>query len=312
MSSASTSNITSRSAHSFQPSGQPPDASKLQAFSITSQAPSAQTSPACGNGRKPSAKQVSVWFSSPLRCLLAQCCQKPAWLLVTQAFFALGWLRAASSKVIDASWWSGAHVESFVADHNSLALPWAFPLAEFAVAHAAQLVAVVVVVAQCFVGAALLTNRFVSAALAVGLGMNFVFLTCGAVNPSVFYIVGQGALVLWLLDSDNTSPERARTLGLVTWLAGALLVISVPFAQTVQPSQVIEDPACVLSLVSILTILALTLLRIQTSDRFNSEPEDPSDSVEGYFFSSSQAHRPVSQTQQYCISTTSGQSPREN
>lgn len=206
----------------------------------------------------------SVWgqlrkWAAPVSPFLRYCSEKPTWIVITQIFFGLGWIRAASSKIIDNTWWNGDHIRHFAAAHETHTLPWAQLIVQTATHNASAFIAALVLLAQVFTGVALVTNRFLPTALSVGLTMNVVFMICGAVNPSVFYIIGQGALALWLAESARYCPATERKLKTTVWLAGALLLLTAPFIRTVHPSHVIEDPACVLALVSALTILAMLI-----------------------------------------------------
>lgn len=191
--------------------------------------------------------------------LLAPYRNLPPWIAVTQLFFGLGWLRAAGAKVIDPNWWTGDTIRRFVADHQDLTLPWIEPLLTVVVLPAAALVAVVVVVLQVAVGSALALNRAVMPALLVASTLNLVFVAIGAVNPSAFYLVGQGAVALWYLGRRSPSPGLSRGLQFGVAIAVALAVISVPFIGTVHPAEVIDDPAIMMVTLAGLTALAAEL-----------------------------------------------------
>lgn len=46
----------------------------------------------------------------------------PAWVVVTEVFIGLGWLRAATEKLIDPPWWAGGTISDFLADHDAITL----------------------------------------------------------------------------------------------------------------------------------------------------------------------------------------------
>lgn len=184
--------------------------------------------------------------------------RRAPWVVITQLFFGLGWLRAFAEKAISIDWWTGTTIRSFVAEHEGLALPWIEPLLAV-VDGVAPLMAALVLVLQLGVGLALVANRHVPRALLVAAGLNLVFLAAGAVAPSAFYLLGQGAVALWLVGRRPAEPGLSRWLRLATAVAVALAVISAPFITTLHPAQVIDDPAIMIVLLGGLTALACEL-----------------------------------------------------
>jgi hypothetical protein len=75
----------------------------------------------------------------------------------------------------------------------------------------------------------------------------------GAVNPSAFYLVGQGAVALWHLGCRPPSPALSRGLQYGVAVAVALAVVSVPFIGTIHPAGVIDDPAVMMAMLAGLT-----------------------------------------------------------
>lgn len=183
----------------------------------------------------------------------------PGWVLLTQLFIGLGWLRAAAEKIIDPLWWHGGVLTDFVASRQSTTLAWYQPFLDHVVLTELTAFAVLVVALQLLAGFTLVSGRFVGYGLFAGLVMNFHFLAAGAVNPSAFYILSQGALALWMA-------ERASFAGIHTLLylriaqiwTGVTALISLPFVQTIEPAKVIEDPA-----IMFLTIGALGVITCQ-------------------------------------------------
>ena len=51
----------------------------------------------------------------------------PVWVVVTQVFLGLGWLRAAAEKLISGGWWRGEAIEAFLAEHEAQTLGWYQP-----------------------------------------------------------------------------------------------------------------------------------------------------------------------------------------
>ena len=182
----------------------------------------------------------------------------PAWVVLTQLFIGLGWLRAATEKLIDPAWWRGDVLREFVAAHIDTSLDWYEPFLDTAVLPLAPAVAAVVLVAQLVAGISLATGRRLTVGLTVGMVLNLHFMAAGAVNPSAFYLLAQGAVALWLCERTE-SRTPAGTLRAAA--AGALFVTgsSVPFISTLHPADVVEDPAVMLSLTGALGALGCVL-----------------------------------------------------
>ena len=124
----------------------------------------------------------------------------PPWVVLTQLFIGLGWLRGAAEKLINPQWWEGDTITQFLAGHVDSTLAWYEPFASSFVLSNLSLVGIVVVVGQLIAGLSPVSGRFLGIGLLVGLFMNVNFLVAGAVNPSAFYLVMQGALGLWLIE----------------------------------------------------------------------------------------------------------------
>ena len=183
----------------------------------------------------------------------------PAWVFLTQLFIGLGWLRAATEKLIESSWWNGSGIATFLAEHDELTVGWYQPILDVVVTPRLGLAAIVVVIAQLFVGVSLVSGRFVRSALAVGIFLNLNFLAAGAVNPSAFYLLSQGAIALWLVEQGRTAPRTPGLLRMTAIVAATLAVISLPFVTTLHPAEVIDDPAIMLAMGGILAMLGCDL-----------------------------------------------------
>lgn len=185
--------------------------------------------------------------------------KRPPWLVVTQIFFGLGWLRAAAEKTISVDWWTGNTIRSFVAEHADLSLAWFAPILDQLVVPFAPLVAIGVLLSQLAIGVSLVINRGAASLLWVAMGLNLAFIAAGAVNPSIFYVVGQGAILLWLFGRKRSTASRSAALRLVTAVGVAVAAISAPFINTLHPAEVIDDPAIVLVMFGGLTALSAYL-----------------------------------------------------
>ncbi len=182
----------------------------------------------------------------------------PSWVVVTQLFIGFGWLRAVAEKTIDPGWWTGAVIKDFVITHQDATLGWYQPFIDAVVTPAAPMVALLVVAFQLAAGLSLATGRRIGLGLGVGMFLNMHFLAAGAVTPSAFYLLAQGAIALWIAEQAPTFTSMKR-LGLVAAGAMFLAGLSLPFISTVHPAHVIEDPAVMFAFGGTLATLACLL-----------------------------------------------------
>lgn len=178
----------------------------------------------------------------------------PPWVLLIQLFIGLGWTRAGVEKLSSSDWWNGEELEAFLSEHAGETVTWYQPFIDLVVAPGAIIISFVVMLLQFVLGAALLTNRRVGLALGVGMLLNLNFIAAGAVNPSVFYLLAQGAVLLWI--ADRARDSRTNDALEATMMSGATLtVVSAPWIQTLEPGEVIDDPALMLSTVGCFAVL---------------------------------------------------------
>ena len=162
-------------------------------------------------------------------------------LIPLQLFLAAGWLRAGTEKVIDPSWWTAAALRGFLEEQHPEMLPWFTWFADAVVTPSAPLIAWVVLTAQLAVGGCMLTNRYVRPALWIGIVLNVSFTMAGRVNPSAFYLVMEITLLFAL---SHPVSEAIAIRRAVAWLIPATFIL--PFARTLHPRDVIDDPALML------------------------------------------------------------------
>ena len=179
----------------------------------------------------------------------------PLVLLPLRIFLAAGWLRAAAEKLISSDWWNGTELRTFVVEQHQTALPFFRPIMEHAIPPAAAGVGVAVMLAEIACGLALATGRFMRAALYIGAVMNVAFVFAGRVNPSAFYLVMEIALLFAIADgtigiSPTRATSRTRTAAFA-WFALAL--VFVPYIRTMEPADVIADPAIMCLFLAVIT-----------------------------------------------------------
>jgi thiosulfate dehydrogenase (quinone) large subunit len=183
-------------------------------------------------------------------------------LLPLRLFLAAGWLRAAAEKLIDHEWWSGEKLRSFLDAQHRDALPFFRPVMDSVIAPYAVQVAAAVAILQLLIGLALLVGRPLRTALWAGIVLNVVFVLCGRVNPSAFYLVMEASLLYAVstghLGRGVRTPTARSFLTIGAWLAVAGAMA--PFVRTLEPAEVIDDPAMMLVFLS-LVMAATTFAR---------------------------------------------------
>ncbi len=179
----------------------------------------------------------------------------PSWVLLIQLFIGLGWLRAAAEKVFEPTWWSGVEVQIFLFQQSDHMLGWYRPIATNWIAPYAASVAIAVVAILLFAASSLLSGRLVRLGLFAGMFLNLNFMAAGSVNPSVFYLLAQGVLALWLAEQSLPGKLVPRLLSGVAFLSYVVGVMSLPYIRTIDPAEVISDPAVMLVFSSVLTVI---------------------------------------------------------
>lgn len=169
-------------------------------------------------------------------------------LLPLRLFLAAGWLRASAEKLIDPAWWHGTTLRSFLEAQQHDALPFFRPVMRSVFMPLAGQIAVVVAIGQLLIGLAIAIGRPLRFALWCGVVLNVVFVMCGKVNPSAFYLVMEAALLYAVSTGHMGKAQRTpttRSFALIgAWLVGAAAMA--PFVRTIEPKLVIEDPAMML------------------------------------------------------------------
>lgn len=190
----------------------------------------------------------------------------PAWVLLIQIFIGLGWVRAAVEKLIDVAWWNGFDLTIFLAAQSSRTLGWYTPFADNVVAPNVVWFAAIVVVLQLAVGVSLLSGRAVGIGLMIGMFMNLNFLAAGSVNPSVFYLISQGAVALWLAEKALPGKRVPLALSVIAVMGYILAAMSLPLIRTLHPARVIEDPAIMMVLMGLLAVVGCEMAHRRIKD----------------------------------------------
>lgn len=180
---------------------------------------------------------------------------RPSWVALCELFLGVGWLRAAIAKMGDAGWWSGAEINEFIATHQMETVGWYGPITDF-VASDTALWAAIVLALELAIGVALISSVQLGAGLFAGIFLNINFILVGSPNPSAFYLVLQLGLALWLLEESAAHAASMRWLRRVAAGCTLLGICCLPYARSLDPSVVIDDPALVLATWSFLGAFA--------------------------------------------------------
>jgi uncharacterized membrane protein YphA (DoxX/SURF4 family) len=182
-------------------------------------------------------------------------------LLPLRVFLAAGWIRAGVEKLIDPGWWNGDSLRGFLHAQHHEALPFFRPAMEHLLAPAAVFVAFVVMATQLWCGIAIGTGRGIRGGLRWGVVLNVAFVLAGRVNPSAFYLVMEIVLLFALADAStalptNNASRRSLAGAGVCVLIGAAMT---PFVRTLEPANVIDDPAMMLQFLALIVAASQVL-----------------------------------------------------
>jgi uncharacterized membrane protein YphA (DoxX/SURF4 family) len=188
-------------------------------------------------------------------------------LLPMRIFLAVGWLRAGVEKAIDEHWWSGDGLRTYLDDQHDQALPFMRPIMESAIRPAAVPVAALVVVLEIAIAGAIASGVRLGVALRLAVALNVVFVMTGRVNPSCFYLIMEVALLFalaaGLLGRAPIRVWRPTRWSIAIWLTASIAFT--PFIRTLEPKHVIEDPAIMLTFLSLIVAVGLLLARAHTT-----------------------------------------------
>ncbi|MBT8207404.1 MAG: hypothetical protein KJO18_03950 [Acidimicrobiia bacterium] len=185
-------------------------------------------------------------FRDKARPVISDRLNAPAWVVLVELFIGFGWIRAAVEKIIDPAWWQGNVLEEFIAVNSTDALGWYQWFLAGVVSPQLLAISAVVVIAQVIAGASLISGRRVTTGLLVGMFLNLNFIAAGSVNPSIFYLVCQSALLLAMAQDLARTGVVSATLRAMPTVSLVLVATSLPFVSTIEPSAAVEDPALVL------------------------------------------------------------------
>lgn len=185
----------------------------------------------------------------------------PGSVVLAQLFLGFGWLRAVVAKLVDPDWWAGGIIDEFVGEYDSKTIGWYRPILDSLIVDYTVAWAVVVVALEMFVAVALLTSMRVGTGLAAAIFLNVNFLLVGSTNPSVFYLILQFGLVLWMLESSTAFAANTRRLRLLSVGGVGLAFVCLPYVRTMDPAGVIDDPALVLAMWSVCGVVATVVAR---------------------------------------------------
>ena len=212
-------------------------------------------------------------------------------LVPLRLFIGVGWLRAGVAKAVDADWYDGTALAAFISERLpqvTQTFPWYSWLLEETFLPFAAPLGVIVMVGQVLVGLGVLTGTLTTAALAAGLLMNVNFVLAGSPDPNAFYLViqvtllfaGTGAILggdAWLSrrlrspllvagapSSGHPNTGHRRRLVALATVCLALALSCAPAVATLQPENVMRDPAMILAVTFVLAGMsaAISLARL--------------------------------------------------
>ncbi|MBC8077513.1 MAG: hypothetical protein H7Y32_15675 [Chloroflexales bacterium] len=209
--------------------------------------------------------------------LLSDLRREAAVLVPLRGFIGLGWLRAAMEKVVDPGWADGSSLTTFLLQQEAHA---AFPAYQALMTNAflphTMLLSWIILIGQLLAGAAIVAGFLTRAALIGALFMNINFLLAGVPNPSAFYLVIQGALLMantgmilgvdgwlrqWALGRRASSqavpalsPRQPRRWLLVASVVvfGGIAGAAAPYIRDFSPAGSVHDPAMLVVIVSLM------------------------------------------------------------
>jgi len=175
-------------------------------------------------------------------------------LFPLRGFLALGWLRAAAEKAISLDWWQGNGVRTYLGEQADVALPFMAPISDGLFHPLAMPISLAVVLAQFMIGVCFATAQNLRPAVYVAMTLNLTFLAMGSVTPSAFYLAMQLSLLVGLGPQRNRQRagnwRRRSAVRIGAYLAAGLAMV--PFISTLDPAEVIHDPALMLITIALL------------------------------------------------------------
>lgn len=181
----------------------------------------------------------------------------PSWVLILQLFLAVAWGRSGLANALRDGWWSGQGVLDFLATETGLRVgAYRFVLTGLVEPFPAA-VAVLVVVVELVVAVMLIVNHRPMLALGIAAAFNVQLILAGAVNPSVFFLVGALVIGIWRLETTAGAARLERLSSTV--VVGGIIAIAflAPAVRTLRPDGATEDPALALIFLALLTMVAL-------------------------------------------------------
>lgn len=195
-------------------------------------------------GLGPAYDRLDDWFDRAIASM-------PANIVVAQLFLTMGWTRSAAEKIVSSSWWTGNDLTDFVVDHERHAVGWFAEILHAVVLPSPALWASVVLGIEILIVIGLVMPKRRTFALLTAVGLNIVFVLAGATNPSVFYLVLELSLVLWISEYGAAAANSARRLRAIARGSLVFALASTPLVSTLHPARVIHDPGAVLCALSL-------------------------------------------------------------
>jgi|GEM_PF-6130672 len=181
---------------------------------------------------------------------------RPGWVAMTELFLAIAWLRSVGAKIFLTEWWTGAELKDFIVENEAHTIAWYEPVLDTLVVDNAAAWAGLVLALEVAIAVALLSSVRMGFGLVAALFLNVNFVLVGATNPSVFYLLLQLALVLWMLESADNPATSQRWLRAMVFGGAIFALACIPYATTMHPDRVVDDPGLVLATWAICGVVA--------------------------------------------------------
>ncbi len=107
--------------------------------------------------------------------------------------------------------------------------------------------AALILLLELAIAVTLITAVRVGHGLTIAIFLNVNFVLIGSPNPSIFYLVLQLGLALWMLEASQAAARSVRVLRSITIGGLVMTGVLVPSVATVDPAHIVDDPAATLA-----------------------------------------------------------------
>ncbi len=189
--------------------------------------------------------------------LVARYQRLPIWVVIPQLLLAFAWARSGLAHLLRGDWWNGTEVTEFLAATNGLGVGGHRFLLEVFIEPLPAVTAVVVLAMELTIAALLLQSHRVMHALGLAAFLNVQLILAGEAYPSLFFLLAAIGIGIWRLETSATARFLNRLTGAALVVGIAVIAFLIPAVRSFGPDAALEDPALMLILLTILTMVAL-------------------------------------------------------